>query len=249
MDADLPSPGWCVEITGNADDLEEWAYDVKAPFDPWLEQIERQGRRVTLLRSCGFGEVEDAAGAQAKGAALLEQLQGTMRVLTGHRGEVQLGGSVFIEEDGTPKIHYFLKPEPLVIRMRMGRPTLTAYDANGQIIPPPPPTASVPQKWIKAGEQNDAIADLLVFVARADNWFDLYKAYEVACEIVEGEKELARCTGLSMKKLAKFRQTANHYRHSGRRDKLPRNPPTLPEAIATLRTISGQLLNELVSDS
>jgi hypothetical protein len=47
----VPSLGWCVELLGDPSDLKEWQYDLKQPFDPWLETFDHHGKKVTALRS------------------------------------------------------------------------------------------------------------------------------------------------------------------------------------------------------
>ena len=87
-------------------------------------------------------------------------------------------------------------------------------DVDGNLVTPPPPEPSATQGWMQASESNDDIADLLVYAGRADNWFDTYKAVEIAERMVGGEHNLQKLVGPASTQLKNMRSTANFYRHA-----------------------------------
>jgi hypothetical protein len=53
----MKKPGWGVIVQGEPTDLEDWAYTLKEPFNPWVEVNGDQ----TVLRSALFDELKSAA--------------------------------------------------------------------------------------------------------------------------------------------------------------------------------------------
>lgn len=243
---DPPTPGWGVEITGHQFDIADWADELERPFDPWIERFERNGRETVALRSSAFDGVTTAAEARAIGSQMIEQVKGALLIVTGHRADIQQEASLYVDAHGKVQGHAFLRAEPGVFRMRASRATLTAYDGHGNIIPPPPPQPSMAQQWTRAGLAKDRLGELLVYLGRADNWFDLYKALEVAEELAgSGEEGLAAVTGTSLRKVKRLKQSANFYRHAGGRHKLPGKPVELNEARAQLQLMAKAILEKV----
>lgn len=104
-----PSQGWGVEIAGHQFDIADWADELELPFDPWIERFENNGRETVALRGSAFEGVTTADGAQAIGSQMIEQLKGVLLIVTGHRADIQLGGSLFVDGDGKVNIHQFLR--------------------------------------------------------------------------------------------------------------------------------------------
>jgi hypothetical protein len=106
-------------------------------------------------------------------------------------------------------------------------------DSDGNLIPPAPPQPSNTQKWIAAAAEDDQIADMLVFAGRADNWFDVYKATELAEKLAGGQHRLRKLLGASASEYNRMQHTANFHRHA-RVKTPPETPTTLEEATSLL---------------
>ena len=132
-------------------------------------------------------------------------------------------GSVFrVWKEG--RIDAFISASfPARLRI-IGHPAkITVCDSSGNVVEPPP-TPTTAQQWIALALNDEDIADLLTFFGRADNWFDLYKAIEMAEKIVGGEHALrAHFPNLKL-----IKTTANSYRHT--RGYAPGAPVSFTEA-------------------
>jgi hypothetical protein len=88
--------------------------------------------------------------------------------------------------DNCGNFHFFVFAEAHARARSMMTATMEGRDANGNLIPPPPPAPSQAQRWFHLAEQCIDVADMLIFVGRANNWFDIYKALELAQLLVGG---------------------------------------------------------------
>ncbi|MDK1493081.1 hypothetical protein QN219_24050 [Sinorhizobium sp. 7-81] len=101
-------------------------------------------------------------------------------------------------------------------------------------------TPSIMQRRLAKADSQDAIADFLIFLARADNWFDLYKGMERIEDFLGGERKVQEINS----GWKKTRQTANRYRHApSERHPLPQNPPTLEEARRLVLAVVGLVID------
>jgi hypothetical protein len=173
---------------------------------------------------------------------LIERLNGAIGVEA--RAEpLTFGGAGRIDDEG--RIHLTVFAEG---RSR-ARGNLVAAaevrDANGNLVPPPPPEASSTQRWIKAAEQSDDIADMLVFAGRTDNWFDIYKALELAEKLAGGEHKLRTRLANSSHEYKGMKSTANYNRHA--RHHRPDVLTTLTEAKELLSLVIKTVLDVQVT--
>lgn len=83
-------------------------------------------------------------------------------------------------------------------------------------------------------------ADLLVYAGRADNWFDIYNAVELAERIVGGNHELPKRLGSAASQVKAMREMANFYRHP--RGFRPTFLTTQDEAVALLAFVVRTVL-------
>lgn len=119
---------------------------------------------------------------------------------------------------------------------------MIARDAQANIIAPPPAPSNL-QRWNAASANGDLVRDLMMFVGRANNWFDIYKALEISIEVFGNERDLVAFVkkngGPDLKKL---KRTANHYRHATKRNPLPQTPPNLVQGREQLRNVAMLVL-------
>ena len=249
-----PTPGWIVQLTGDDLDLSYWERSLKPPFDPSCGRIPRDGGFVWALRSRSFDQMETANEVRTRALTLIAQVNGALGV-QGDADPLNFQAVGRIDNEGQISFTVFAglnervrAVDTATAEVQEGRDTITATaevrNANGNLVPPSPPEPSAAQKWIKAAEENDGIADMLVFAGRADNWFDIYKAIELAERLSGGEHKLPKLLGDSRAECQNMRKTANFYRHA--RTHRPKVLTNLTEAKPLLSFIVRTVLARLV---
>ena len=242
MEPAAPQPGWIVVLDGKALDLIYWERALKPPFDPHFHQIQNDSSSVWGLRSSSFDELQTAEEVMARAIALVGMLNGALR--TQNQTEPLIFGGVGrIDEKGKLHQTQFAKGQACV--RSMITVTSEVINAIGNPFPPSPSVPSLTQKWTKAAQVNDDIADMLTFGGRADNWFDIYKAMEMAKIIAGTQKNLETMLGGSHNAVENMRRTANFYRHA-RSTSLPPVPTSLHDAMTLLPFVIRTVLNAVV---
>jgi len=233
--APFPTAGWFVVLRGHHADLDQWQHALKRPFDPWIEQVPRGEATLWALRSRSFEHAADASEVRGQALPLIDRLNGALSVSAG-ADRVEFEGVGSVAPSGGVSLTVFAETSD---RLRLRGLTVVASvevrDADGNLIPPAPPEASAAQRWMHAAESDDDIADLLVYTGRADNWFDIYKAIELAERIVGSEQALSKLLGPSGAQVKNMRTTANFYRHA--RKYRPPVLTTQDEAASLLRSV------------
>jgi len=200
---------WGIELRGHDFDVLDWLETLNRPFEPFVERREVQGDRVVLFSSQFESEVNaDAVRGMADG--IVSSLNGAMTLMRG--GDLLSISGVIDFSTAPPSRHNFGVLIAGTARVRMSSTgTLTVRDASGNVVPPPPPTPSAPQRWIsETGAVQDAVADLLSYAGRCSDWFEMYKLIEAAGVAAGCANQLVAICGPDLK-LA--RATANYYRH------------------------------------
>ena len=211
-----PPPGWLVQLTGHDFDLSYWERSLKAPFDPWCERIRRDESFVFALRSRTFAHAQSANEVRERAIPLIERLNGALGVLVG-ADPLTFRGVGCMDDKGELTVTVFAEAHMQgrsMFTTTGGETTVEVRDAKGNLIAPPPPEPSAAQRWAEAAEKDDDIADMLIFAGRADNWFDIYKAIEIAEHLSGGKHKLPKLLGDSRDKCRNMRETANFYRHA-----------------------------------
>ncbi len=85
---------------------------------------------------------------------------------------------------------------------------------------------------------------MLAFAGRADNWFDIYKAVELAKKLAGDTNKLRTLLGSSAKECENMWRTANSHRHA-RDTQKPEVLTTLADAKPLLAFIVRSVLNSL----
>lgn len=213
-----PTPGWVAMLSGQEADLAEWKYALKQPFDPWVEQVHRDAEMVWALRSRDFDGIESASEVRDRALPLIDRLNGALAVSAStQRVSFQAVGQ--IGAAGEVSLHMFLEISDRVrLSALSDTVTVEVRDAQGNLVPTsslePEPEPTTAQRWVQAGESNSDIGDMLVFAGRADNWFDIYKALELAECRSGGQHGLEKLLGPAASAVRNMRQTANYYRHA-----------------------------------
>jgi hypothetical protein len=145
--------------------------------------------------------------------------------------------------DGTTRGHHILHAEGITLRIRMGRPTLTAYDKDGNVIPPPPPQPSEAQNLLQTARLDERLDKALHHLSRADNWFDIYMAGEALFKVKASNRLLPK-TLRKRRDVDLLMKTANTYRHAYA-DRVPANPMAMDTAQELLRSLICQAAEEV----
>lgn len=204
-----PAPGWLVALAGHAFDLRDWERSFKPPFDPWCERMPHGTNFIFSLRSHTFVDAQCAGEVKELAIPLINRLNGALAMVTD--AEPLTFQSVFRINDQGGMSFWSSVEDHVKARDRIDD---EVRDRSGNLIPASPPEQSTAQKWVAAAEKNDDISDLLTFAGRADNWFDIYKAIELAERLSGGEHDLRRSLGGSGAKCKSMRETANFFRHA-----------------------------------
>lgn len=171
----LPSAGWAVEITGERIDLDDLRDMLKQPFDPWVEDYNDEGTVRLLLRSSSWSAAEDSAVVLEDARRLVTRINGAKLVLQSDSLPVSLGSLFNFGSDGTRL--------PILIaataHIRLGGSRMRGWATVASANPPPPPRPSPLQNWLQEADTSSDRADLLEHLARADNWYDVYKSAEI----------------------------------------------------------------------
>jgi hypothetical protein len=165
-----------------------------------------------VLRSRSFDHLQSASEVRERAIPLIQRLNGALGV-GGEAEPLDFYGVGCIDDQGGFHVTVFAEAHSRARAIAIA--TAEVRDAKGNLIPPPPPEESSTQRWIKAAEGDDDIADMLVFAGRADdNWFDMYKTIELAEKLAGGEHKLRMLLGDASTEYKRMRTTANYYRHA-----------------------------------
>lgn len=233
---DQVPPGWYAILQGKKIDLDDWCHSLTKSFDPIAKELPN-GEKVMCSRD--FDDLHDAEAVRGRALLLIARMNGAMRVWNGTE-PVSFGGVLRVDEAG--KEHRTIFAEGLTIEGSRAvlRATAQILAADGQPLPPAPPTPSNPQAWNTLANSYDGLSDLLDQLGRADNWYDIYKTLEIAAHIMGGKRGLRLLLNERVGEYRDLEQTANFYRHA-RGAGLPQNPPTLRQAKPLLNWIVSEV--------
>ncbi|RKS86506.1 hypothetical protein [Sphingosinicella microcystinivorans] len=234
-----PSEGWAAELTGGAVDLSDLREMLAAPFEPWVEDYEFDGETVLLLRSVEWKGFSDAAELNERAGLLLTRINGAKRIAFEDSRTVALGRTFRFNADGD-LLPFTLSMSVNTSIGEIGSRTRGRLDDGLPKVPAPSPL----QARLKAAEDSERHADLLTHIARADNWYDLYKAMEQVERINGTGKRWDVMIGSEDRQWSDAKQTANSYRHAYHptKNRPPNNPPSLAEARSLLLRVARRVV-------
>ncbi len=218
------SPGWAIELVGEKPNLDDFEMELARPHTVW---VERDGEML-LLRSTTWASLHESGAVMDEGRRLIEQLNGAARLVHDDAQQVRLGALRRFKDNGQPMSVTI----STTLNITLGGCRVRAR----AVVAPEPATVQGPslmQRAIAAADKDASNnrAELLLHIARTDNWFDLYKAMELAEAIKGGEYKfkkalLAQGLGNDCEVWKGVRKTANHYRHAPpKANALPSDPP------------------------
>jgi hypothetical protein len=212
-----------VRIIGHDFDLRDWQDNLKVPFDPFVEVVQLPGGNGNLidayvLTSTQFSTCNDHGEVRELAIPLLRQLNGLMAAFYGS-SEVQFSEVILRKPDGTLQRNYFLVAQAGSYRLRGSAVQLIVSGQVQQAIP------SAAQNALS--KLNNNLAAALEHFNRADNWHDLYKAFE-AIGLHVGGRDAMLTFGVTRREIDNFALSAQQIRHH-RPGARPRNTLNLEE--------------------
>lgn len=208
---------WAVQLDGASVDLDEWEQALPDLSDFRMVKVPQGDSLVSALAGPPLEALADASDVRARARLFIEQMNGVMW-LAYRALPISLGSTVFRLGPGSSVgVNVFVE-SGTALRLRGLRAVVTITQPDGTTVSSTPATDPLYRRALSEAESSDAVADLLVQAGRADNWFDLYKAIELAERLAGGEKELRFLMGDQGGAFKNARTTANFFRHA------PRNP-------------------------
>lgn len=220
-------PGWAIELLGEAFDIADWRSFLPFPFDPWVEIISGTDNKA-VLRSCKWDGVNSHETVVHDAQRIVDLVSGAVLIAQADSLPVKLGSIMRFNDNGERENTVY--PAAAVLGFAIGsfRIRGRATLSGGA----PALEESRVQRWVAASEANDDRAFLLKSLPNCDNWFDIYKAIELAMRIGGTPAKLLLVSSGRSGDWNDLKQTANHYRHAPDTPKypLPKSPPTLEAA-------------------
>jgi hypothetical protein len=230
---------WGIQLQGPENDQQAWRTLLKPPFDPFVEEVTDEHGNYLALRSSAFDGI--ATSTEVHRAAKL--LFSTLNVAMSKNADtdpVTNGAVIEFVPDGQPRRHYHVELEGFMIRARLGIVTVTAKDAQGKVIVPPP-APSRAQLWMRATALEPEIGSALRYLEGKPGWFELYKAYEAIRHILNGS--------ISNSEIRRFTQTANagERHHPNPKNKPNKRPMELWEARALITQLVSTAIDNVLT--
>ena len=175
-----PRMAWWVRLKGHAQDLQ----DVAAAFQ--MNRICRMDLDADgqyYLKSDILDPLTDGNEVLDRARELVARVNGAMKVMHSDYQPVRVDGLITLHENGNRGV--VIVPEAAKMTMRAGRPTISV---SGRA-----PTEAQPsdaEKWLELSTDDSDVLEVLHYLSREPDWFDLYKAYEVVRSALGGERKM-----------------------------------------------------------
>ncbi len=225
-------PNWLVRLKGEKFDLEDFPSLLRSPEHTVIE-----GNGSYYLKSSDFDSLSSADEVRERGIAIIDMLNGAMKLhIHDFRGVFE-DGVTLIKEEGS-RHHYVYLGGSIAARVKVSA-TVTTSKGTQQIGPQP----SGVESWLSLAKGDKAVADALHFF-RENTWISLYKVYEIIRDDVGGEEAITTKGWATKKRLKRFTRTAqsraalgDYARHASKKYTPPAQPMPIPEAESLIRGI------------
>ena len=158
------------------------------------------------------------------------------------RGSFGLRTSIEILSDGTLRRHL---SEQIDDGFRLkARAVAVVLGPNGKPEPLKPDERSEPQRWLSIAAKDDLLADALMYFARGDDWFNVYKTLECLEKRFGGEQTFLTLGWADKGKIKLLKQTANSGRHARKKFVPPPHPMERTEARDLLAQLMARAFHE-----
>ena len=222
---------WVLEICGDDNDLNVAADLWVDPDHIKISKFDDQG--FFGITSSQFSTLSDARQVLEVGIRLLGLVNGALFIrdtsrkpLTPARVYEQTPNGVWNRNIIVGAGHYEIRGSAPDLRL----------DVSGE----PPKTPPYPA-WTAAADSNDCVAEMLRYLSREPDWFDLYSAFEKMRDYLNRQYGQHQETRAGWPKLDDFTESANVYRHSSAKWKryTPETAPmTLKDAQSFVRNLA-----------
>ena len=225
-------PNWLVRLKGEKFDLEDFPSLLRSPEHTVIEE-----NGSYYLKSSDFDSLSSADEVRERAIAIIDMLNGAMKLhIHDFRGVFEDGVTI-IKEDGG-RHHYVYLGGSIATRVKVSA-TVTTSKGTQQIAPQP----SEVESWLSLAKGDKAVADALHFF-RENTWISLYKVYEIIRDDVGGEEAITTNGWATKKRLKWFTRTAqsraalgDYARHASKKYTPPAQPMPIHEAESVIRGI------------
>ncbi|MBT1512734.1 hypothetical protein KIP88_19730 [Bradyrhizobium sp. SRL28] len=200
--------GWAIELQGDKIDIDDARASLQPPFDPWMEDYSvGAGSTVPLLRTTAWATFTEASDVTRDAQRIVERLNGGALLIHSDAKPLCVGGVLKFDAAGN---------RMPIIFTAAGQITLTGGRARGRVSAAASgtPTESSMQRWLREADADDDRAALFSHLARAENWYDLYKSAELVRKLAGGNSALRTALGSDWTYWERMWRTANCYRHA-----------------------------------
>jgi hypothetical protein len=229
-------PEWLARLKGHGFDLEELSDHFRSPE----RNVTKDEDGHYYLRSIEFDSMANDEAVRERALELVELMNQAAKYHAGdgYRG-VELDGITRTDEDGN-RTHYVTLLSSLEARSRMSAKLTVVRESDSADTPRPP---SEGESMVTLAERDARVADALRFFARGD-WVNLYKAWEVVGDAAGGAHVIVTNGWADRDTQSRFTGTAqskdelgDDARHASGKYKAPKNPMTLDEARAFVKSV------------
>lgn len=219
-------PNWLVRLKGEKFDLEDFPSLLRSPEHTVIEE-----NGSYYLKSSDFDSLSSADEVRERAIAIIDMLNGAMKLHIHNFRGVFEDGVTIIKEDGS-RHHYVYLGGSIATRVKVSA-TVTTSNGTQQIAPQP----SDVESWLSLAKGDKAVADALHFF-RENTWISLYKVYETIRADARDKEAITTNGWATKKRLNRFTQTAQYARHASKKHTPPKEGPmTIHEAESLIRGI------------
>src|SRR5215207_384858 len=229
-------PEWWVRLKGHAFDLEELSDQFRSPE----RNVTKDEDGHYYMRSTDFNSVADDQAVRERALELVELMN---RAAKFHAGDgyrpVELDVVIQTDEEGNRR-QYVTVTDSIEARSRVSANLTVIREGES---PDTPRLPSEAESMAILAEQNPRLADALRYFARGD-WVNLYKAWEVVGDAAGGARAIIANGWADRTEQGRFTGTAqskdelcDDARRASEKYKVPKNPMTLDEARAFVKSV------------
>lgn len=190
---------WAVQVLGDTNLIERLASAI-ADF----AEIRHEEDRRFLVHS-GWQNTANWEDVEAAGRSFLTEVNGLLRLRSPVLDPLRFGGVVRLKAGGG---HDFFEAGTVTARVILTAQEEVIGAGGKRIAPPLDPLGA----WLTRILEDSKLQEALRVYARATDWVDLYKVYELARTGLGGQAAVDAIVSRSTR--SRFTETANHHRHA-----------------------------------
>lgn len=238
---------WAIALEGNQIDLRDALRSFASNGPVRVGEIRRpDGTPATAIVADELGGVSTTEEAHEIGTRLVDWLNGALFVQNADRQRLTL--AAVVERDAAGTWIRGIAPGAGTAKGRS-----RAYFVGQTIGPDGQPLPSPPQphdRWIELATSDVVAADVLTYLSRELDWFDIYKAFEMMRDDLNRVVGTNNYASIGWPNVKRFQASAQVYRHAMPKWPVGYNMKTamgLDEARKLVRELAEKWLNWRVS--